>query len=328
MQRTRNGVVPSVETVREIVGFATRAPSVHNTQPWLWRARGDRLELRADRTRQLRETDPDGRNLAISCGAALEHAVVYAASLGWAADVDLLPTAGDPDHLATVRFRPGAPGSTASGVVDLLAARRTDRRRFTAWPLPDTLVQRLASTAVEGAVCAVPVTTDSDRVRVELLVTRALWTQRANAHLVAEQAVWSAPSESGGVPEISRPTNDGRRPGRPSRFDEPGRVRPVRDDVASSDGLLVLCARDDTPRSWLTAGRVLCRIWVEAMAADLSIVPVSAVVEVAETREALRREVLDAAGHPLLLLRIGWQEVARAALPPTPRRSVDDVLVT
>ncbi len=328
MQRTHAGVAPSVTTMREIVGFATRAPSVHNTQPWRWRSRGDRLELRADRARQLRQTDPEGRNLAISCGAAIEHAVAYAASVGWAADVDLLPSTADPDHLATLRFRPGAPGSTASDAVGLLSARRTDRRRFTAWPLPDPLVRRLAATAVDGAVCAVPVGGNTERVRVELLVTRALWTQGADADLVAEQAVWAAPSDASGIPETSRPTIGGRASGRPSRFDDPGRAAAARVDVASTDGLLVLAAADDSPQSWLTTGRVLCRVWVEAMAADLSVVPLSAVVEVAETREALRREVLGGDGHPMLLLRIGWQEVARTALPPTPRRSVDDVLTS
>ena len=62
----------------EAVEHALRAPSVHNTQPWRWRiddADGV-VELYADRNRHLSATDPDGRDLLISCGAALDHLVV------------------------------------------------------------------------------------------------------------------------------------------------------------------------------------------------------------------------------------------------------------
>ena len=59
--------------VRRIVEGATRAPSVHNTQPWLWRAHAHTLDLYADRSRRLGATDPEGRNLVISCGAALHR---------------------------------------------------------------------------------------------------------------------------------------------------------------------------------------------------------------------------------------------------------------
>ena len=40
-------------TLRRIVELATRAPSVHNTQPWRWRGGLHSLELYVDRTRQL-----------------------------------------------------------------------------------------------------------------------------------------------------------------------------------------------------------------------------------------------------------------------------------
>ncbi len=53
---------------------AAQAPSIFNTQPWRWQIGPARLALHADRTRQLRIADPEGRLLAISCGAALHHA--------------------------------------------------------------------------------------------------------------------------------------------------------------------------------------------------------------------------------------------------------------
>src|SRR3954471_14844893 len=65
-------------TLRRIVSLATRAPSVHNTQPWRWHAAGSTLELFADHSRQLPVSDPAGRNLVLSCGAVLHHVQVVA----------------------------------------------------------------------------------------------------------------------------------------------------------------------------------------------------------------------------------------------------------
>ena len=70
---------PLLPLVHELIRAACSAPSVHNTQPWAWRVLDSTtIELYADRTRQLPATDPLGRDLAISCGAALHHLVVAA----------------------------------------------------------------------------------------------------------------------------------------------------------------------------------------------------------------------------------------------------------
>src|SRR4051812_35680645 len=50
------------------------APSIQNTQPWRWKIRSGALELWSVPSRQLPVTDPDGRMVTISCGAALHHA--------------------------------------------------------------------------------------------------------------------------------------------------------------------------------------------------------------------------------------------------------------
>lgn len=62
---------PDADTVRAAVALAVRAPSVHNSQPWRWHVDGRTAELRADLRRRLPHTDPDGRDLLVSCGCAL-----------------------------------------------------------------------------------------------------------------------------------------------------------------------------------------------------------------------------------------------------------------
>ena len=135
---------------RRLVELSCLAPSVHNTQPWLWKvADHDTIELRADRTRQLQVTDPRGRNLTISCGAALHHSIVVARALSLSPDVVLLPDSADPDLLARIRLSPGRPPADAVESLDLIGQRHTDRRRFTSWPIPDERLALLAQAAAQ-----------------------------------------------------------------------------------------------------------------------------------------------------------------------------------
>ena len=91
------------EEIARAVELATRAPSVHNTQPWRFRADGDVLDLYADRSRQLAHLDPLGRQLTLSCGAALLFARVALGTTGLAHRVEIMP---DPDDFDT------SPGSS------------------------------------------------------------------------------------------------------------------------------------------------------------------------------------------------------------------------
>jgi hypothetical protein len=65
--------------------LALHAPSVFNTQPWLWLVGAGTLELYADRDRHLGLVDPDDRPITRSCGAALCPPGRYPHHPGWAA---------------------------------------------------------------------------------------------------------------------------------------------------------------------------------------------------------------------------------------------------
>ena len=155
-----------------IVEFACLAPSVHNTQPWRWRIRNDHLiELWADRDRQLRVADPDGRNLAISCGAALHHFMVASRALGAISTVDLTPVGGEPGLLATIRLSPGRTASDAAESLEVLTRRRTDRRRFTSWPVPESRLAHLTRAAAGWGAYAIPILDVGARFHTELLLS-------------------------------------------------------------------------------------------------------------------------------------------------------------
>jgi hypothetical protein len=77
-------VLPDETMLRRVLGSAVRAPSVYNSQPWRWcGCATDGVDLFADPDRHLMTIDADGRDLLVSCGAALHHLVVALAGWGW-----------------------------------------------------------------------------------------------------------------------------------------------------------------------------------------------------------------------------------------------------
>lgn len=310
---------------REIVELACRAPSIHNTQPWLWRAEGACLRLYADRDRVLPHADPEGRTLVLSCGAALHHAQVAAEGLGWQVAVQRCPDADDPDLLATLDLVPGRIVPAAEERLHALQTRSTDRRRFTSWPLPVERLDRLAERAADWGALVIPLVEPEVRQRVDRILRRADEIQRGDEEYAAEAARWVAVEGPEGIPPSSIPEVNPHRPAMPSRYQSGELSDPRGEPTEFVDGLVALCTVDDDALSWLRCGETLSALWLATVGEGLSLLPLSQVAEVPETREELR-DVLGGTAWPQLLVRLGWQEMTRDDLPRTPRRPVEEVL--
>jgi hypothetical protein len=124
------------EVLCRAVERALRAPSLANTQPWRWRIGENSIELHADWDRQLTSTDPDRRDLIISCGAALHHLRVALAALGWSSSTRPLPDPENAAHLATVYPGQERADWQDAGLASAIERRRTDRRHLSARPVP------------------------------------------------------------------------------------------------------------------------------------------------------------------------------------------------
>jgi hypothetical protein len=324
--RAASEVGISLQMARRLVSLAILAPSVHNTQPWAWRIGPDGIDLFADESRRLAASDPPGRNLVISCGAALHHLRAAARAHGLLPEVVRLPDPADPTLLAHITFTPTQPPVTAAADLRAIEERCTDRRRFTSWPVPDGRLNLLAQHVEDDAGQAVPVSDVTDRFRVDLLATRAHRLQERDVAIAEEVRNWTGRSTHDGLPADHLATH----PLVPaillSRFDE-GTREDDEQELASGEGLIVLCGDDDSRASWLRAGESLSVLWLRAQRDGLSVVPLSQVVEVAETRDALRHQVLGDLAVPMLLVRVGWQPIGRSQLEPSPRRSLDEVVL-
>ena len=310
--------------VERLVSLACLAPSVHNTQPWRWRYRDGRLTLSADLRRRLPVEDPRGRNLTISCGGALHHLQFAARALGWQTDVEMLPSGPDERVLAHVAVFRSAHPAVSIADLDLLRIRCTDRRRFTAWPVPPDRLDALCRLTAPWDVRAETVTDDGARFQLELLANQALTQLEIDGLRTAEQDSWIDRAGADGIPLELLPDDPDPLVAR-SRF-RPGVLEDTRFVIHGGDRIIALGGVRDDVGSWLRTGAAMSALWLEATREGISVVPMSQPIEVEDTRREIARTVLREAFEPHLLLRIGWQAIGRRELPRTPRRPLSDVL--
>lgn len=305
---------------------ATRAPSVHNTQPWHLVLRQGRLEVHADWTRRLRTLDPTGRQLLISCGCAVFNARVAMAAVGLASRVERYPDPGREDLVAIVQATPG-PGDQALADLDSsIDTRQSNRRSFENEQVSDHVVTSLVSAAREEGAELFVVSREAHRRAVARLAQHADRIQNAQPAYRAELRRWTTddPLRVDGVPSFAVP-----RIGEASGDEVPMRdfdtygtgELAARTESIARQCLLLLGTNADNPGAWIPAGEALERVLLEVSQHGYTASMFTQIVEVPSTRALLRAE-LGIGMYPHVLIRV----CRSAPTAPTRRRRLVDVI--
>ncbi len=317
--------LPDDQTIKAAIELALRAPSVHNSQPWRWLVGEHSVHLYADRSVQLPKTDPDGRDLILSCGTVLHHFRVAIAALGWHAHVHRFPNPADPDHIASIELTPHTPTEQDVALAAAIPRRRTDRRHYSDWPVPAGHIALMASrTAQESVVLyrAEAIT------QLENAIAEAAAQHATDAEYQTELTLWSGRHGSlDGVPAANTPIADGAREGSSRAFADPRLAQP--DGVSADDDaseLLVIGTASDDPMSRLRAGEATSAVLLTATSLGLASCALTEPLEIKETRAAVRSKVLDDSGFPQMVVRIGWASTSADPLPASPRHAVAELV--
>jgi nitroreductase len=314
------------DQVDYLVGTAARAPSVHNTQPWRFRVTEDALELYADPARRL-HVDPLGREMVISCGAALFGLRLGVRSLGFMPLVEIVSAPTRDGLLARVSL--GSPRPVDQAERQMLAAiphRHTHRGRFSAEPLPDGLLASLKCDAsAEGASLAL---LDRDRGYERLVDIVDAVDQAQDPDLPAAADVRNWTRSPGvrtwdGVPASAFARGSDHHRGRLSQrdFDLGRKFGQLEADGPAPAASAVLLTPGDSVGDWLCAGQALHRVLAHAamrwVFASLYTQPLES--------PAIRRQIgeqLMLPGAPQMILQLGRAHSTRV----TARRPPGDLI--
>jgi hypothetical protein len=261
--------------IPHVVSEAVWAPSVHNTQPWSFTVDQGGLCLYADPARQLEVADPDGREMLISCGAALFTARLALRAVGWVPDAQVLPDPGQPLLVARLSWRRRA---VPTGFERLLAAqvrsRRTHRGGFDRLPLAPEFLTLLGESAAHYGAVLLSVADQGIRAALAEVVQaaeQALELDRARAR---ERTAWTSPpggARDDGVPADAYPAREERTfPYFPAPAFARGHgwgLPPLSTSPSRSAGTVcILATSSDGPADWIGAGQALQRILLTSAA--------------------------------------------------------------
>ncbi|OBG83516.1 NAD(P)H nitroreductase [Mycobacterium sp. E802] len=309
------------------VQLASRAPSLHNTQPWRLIAGSGGVQLHLDPNRVVTATDRSAREAIISCGVFLDHLRVAMAAGGWSTTVERFPNPNDLDHLATLQFSPMEFVTEAHRRrADVILARHTDRLPMAAYPDVDALERLLRVRLGDGPV-HLDVLAEDMRAQVAeaAALTESLRLYDSAYH--AELAWWTTPfATEDGIPQsslVSAAESERVAVSRGFPVTAHSDRRPsVHDDAAT---LVVLSTDGYSRGDALDAGEALSALLLECTLSGLATCPVSHVTELHASRDIIGT-LINRDACPQLLIRIGIAPALTDSPPPTPRRAVETFL--
>ena len=323
-----------MDTIQFAVAAAVHAPSVHNTQPWRF-GHGERhIDVYADTGRRLRVADPDGRELMISCGAALFTLRVALRYLGWLPHARLFPDPSRPALVARVSWDEDRIAADAyeREMYAAVTTRHTHRGGFGAAPLPAGTISALRTEAArEGAMFRL-VPAGDQRDALAAAVQAAEHALRLDGRRAAEQAAWVVAPDSArhdGIPPAAYPAEPARtEPDFPGRDFAAGQGWGLAIPAAGerSSGVVCLLATSaNEPADWVAAGQALQRVLLRAAACGVAAALHSQPLELPQLRDFIRVQ-LAARAHPQLIIRLGVTRQSGAGAASI-RRPVGDVLL-
>ena len=309
------------EIAHFLVDAAVWAPSVYDTQPWWFGTHGTTVTVHADAERKLDVADPHGREMFISCGAALYTLRLAVRNLGRVPAVRRLSDPRRPGLIADVAVGEDRPPTAEERqMYEQIRRRHTHSGGFRPGGLPIGLLQALRTHAYCEQVALRIVADPRARIALAALTEAAEQVQRQNPAYVSEAARWTpatagAPAEEPSPRESAHLDADfaGCDYARGQGWGQAG------GEQRDATGVVAMLLTDADKRTdWLCVGQALQRILLCAGAYEVSAAFHSQALEVPELREFIRTRFCDGA-HPQMVMRLG---IAQAGVP---HRSVTEL---
>lgn len=280
-----------------------RAPSVHNVQPWTLEVGARTAVLRQRPEATLAHHDPRGRDVSISCGAALAHLIIAIRAWGWAIDIRS-PFDDRVDVIAEVRAAQRQdPSPTEARRYAAIASRASHRSPFGA-ALTAEQQDQLHDSASVPQVHAHWIS-DGDEAR--LLARNLGYAARIhhdNQGYQRELGAWMSAWASGvdeepqgqgtGLPSVGLVT---------ARTRVPDERRLA--DWIERESVLVLSALADDRGHHRQVGEAMESAWLDATSVGLAASVMTQPLHVDEVRAELAAG-LELGGLPCVIMRFGY----------------------
>ena len=316
---------------KELIHYATLAPSGHNTQPWKFSIKGDSIFIYPDYSRSLLVVDPDDHALFISLGCALENLIIAANHFGYQANVEYA-LSEEKSEVIKVRLTKNNDTKDDS-LFDSIPLRQATRNKYDSKPIPEPDINSLREVTVQEGVIVQIFTQKEEIEPLISFVKDGNLLQFDNKAFVDELVSWIRFHKSD-----AENKRDGLRsavmgaPSVPQWFGKlimkftTGKKEAIKCEnaIRNSSVLVLFISEDNSKKNWINIGRSFERLTLKATQLGIKHAHLNMPCEVFEVRARLKKHLrLPNEQQPLLLIRLGYSD----PMPKSFRRNVADVLL-
>lgn len=313
---------------KRMIRYAIKAPSGHNTQPWLFRVKEgeDIIQIIPDLTKELSVVDKDSRELFISLGCATENLCVAAMDMGYEPVVTVDEYNNINVYLKELEV------AVLNPLCLQIDRRQTNRSVYDSCLIPEETIRQFSLVPLEDHIHAY-----FWRNRTEVFnllreyVAEGNLLQMSNRAFLEELKSWMRYNK-----KHSEEKNDGLSyavfgaPDLPKFISKPvmglflnakSQNKADMEKIASSSHFLLLTTDNNTFEEWIALGRSLQRLLLVMTQEGVANAYANQPCEVGELSAKLQKLLPVNDEYPTILLRIGY---ARAA-PYSKRKRIAEV---
>ena len=294
-----------------LIEQAVKAPSGHNTQPWIFRISETEIDICPDYSRALPVVDPDNRELFVSLGCTAENLCIAASHKGYRTTVTVAE-----DGTICIRLDRQS-DVTPSPLFAQIALRQTNRRVYDGRIIPAADIDQLRAVEVAPSVHVHFYERGTPAFNaIAELIYRGNSLQMQDDAFKAELRSWMRYNKKHrdaqydglsydvfGAPNLPRFISENVIAG---ALNERSQNRDDRKKIASASHLILLTTRNNVVEQWVALGRTLERLLLTSTAIGLAHAYLNPPNELPELAHELA-DTLDLPGeYPTILLRIGY----------------------
>lgn len=313
--------------LRELVRYATLAPSSHNTQCWKFHLEDRSISVLPDLSRRCPVVDPDDHHLFVSIGCATENMIQAALANGLHGNVIF-----DDSARKELRVLLEPTKAVATSLFNAIPERQSTRAEYDGKPISMNELALLERAGQGNGVRIILLTERAAMEKVLEYVVQGNMAQMNDRAFVEELKAWIRFSSRDAVQ-----MGDGlyaASSGNPSVpswlgsllfglfFTPKSENDKYAKHVRSSAGIAIFVSEAENPAQWIEVGRCYERFALQSAALGIRNAMLNQPVEVSELRPQFATFLGVGGSRPDLVVRFG----RGLKLPPSLRRPVDAVL--
>jgi len=321
------------ERIKYLLRYAVLAPSTHNSQPWLFKIKGNKCEIHLNKEKKIPYADPKGRDMYISLGCCIENFLLAAKYFGV---FDNLEIVLKKELVAIVTIKSKVLKSKNKEelrcLVKTITNRQNKRGSYNKNCIPSFLLNSISKIANDYKGVCLEINTNRETINeVSRLTGQSVLEAYRKEEFRKEIIKWFIGNKSlkkEGIPGYSLLL--------PSII---SKIFPIvinkinlgplisfmtTKKMNTSRALFIFSSKNDTKKDWVMVGRFAERAMLELQEKKLSTSIYVAAIEGSKSHRKELKKILRIDGRPQFLFGAGYMSLK---IKHTPRYNVEEKIV-